>query len=756
MSAVTQNESMLAKLLAMENIIVRRDGKARTASFDVKNRVLTMPVWNGISRDLSDLLTVHEVGHALDTPCDGWIDAIKWITAKNHTKPTSRQTRAVQGFLNVIEDARIDKRQKRRYPGSRRNYLAGYKELIERGFFGPASRDFNSMNFIDRLNIYFKGGFATIKFSPEEMPFVKRIENAETFEEVITLTDEVYAYCKAKGEESQRQTSDDVEYDDFEEMEGEGDGESFDDFEESDDGEDDEERSGNSSDDDSEEDDTEEDGESDDGESNDEESEDSSEDRETNDSDEGSSGDPTEDYTPESETEKEWAEKQEMLASSDTEYVYVTIPKPNFEKIVDDYKVFLEENEAALAKVSNKDYISLIASQFQQFKKDENNSISFMVKEFEMKKSADLYAKISVAKTGVIDTNKLHSYKYNDDIFRRLSVLPQGKNHGFIMFLDWSGSMSSELKSTMKQLLSMVLFCKRVQIPFEVYLFREQNELEAGGRINLLHERSVRSTKCFTYKSGDMELAAFKLRNILSSRMSLPELNRAFNILWYFASNNYSHVEPMGGTPLNQAIIAAAELVNQFRARNKLQVVNTVFLTDGGSNPIIDVAGRKIYIDPARHRLRQYIIQDEVTKKEYHMTTGRFDSEVLTKNLFRILKDRTDSNLVGFYLYSTWGRRSEEYTYNYFYPTSTNDKHKAEMIKSWKENKFMPVTSAGYDEYYVIDARSMKEMTNDLKVTGSMSKGKIAKAFLTFASKKAVNRVLLQRFINTISKVNAA
>jgi hypothetical protein len=42
----------------------------------------------------------------------------------------------VKDFFNVIEDARIDKRQKRRYPGSRRDYINGYAELIEKDFFG--------------------------------------------------------------------------------------------------------------------------------------------------------------------------------------------------------------------------------------------------------------------------------------------------------------------------------------------------------------------------------------------------------------------------------------------------------------------------------------------------------------------------------------------------------------------------------------------------------------------------------------------
>ena len=67
-----------------------------------------------------------------------------------------------------------------------------------------------------------------------------------------------------------------------------------------------------------------------------------------------------------------------------------------------------------------------------------------MVKEFEMKKAAHAYSRSKQDKSGVIDPLKLHSYKYNDDIFKRLTLLPDGKNHGLMMFIDWSGSMGDK------------------------------------------------------------------------------------------------------------------------------------------------------------------------------------------------------------------------------------------------------------------------------------------------------------------------
>ena len=162
----------------------------------VQTCALPISVWQGISNDLEDLLLVHETGHALDTPdAETYKKTADDIAAKAFPgeKVSDALARTVQGFLNVIEDARIDKRQKRRYPGCRRNYLLGYKELVERDFFGTAKRDINSMNFIDRLNLYFKGGniHSNITFTSEEKVFLKKVENAETWDEVVSLTEEI-------------------------------------------------------------------------------------------------------------------------------------------------------------------------------------------------------------------------------------------------------------------------------------------------------------------------------------------------------------------------------------------------------------------------------------------------------------------------------------------------------------------------------------------------------------------------------------
>ena len=175
--------SSLAKLMATENISVEHKN-IPTAYFNTKDRVLGLPIWKNASKDVYDLLVGHEVSHALYTPVN-WIDGIESIDPANFN--------AVKSYINVVEDARIEKLIKRKFPGLRKNMFKGYAELLERDFFGTNGRELSSYKLIDRLNLHFKvGSHVTIPFSDDEMKIVKRIESLDSFEDVISCVRDIY------------------------------------------------------------------------------------------------------------------------------------------------------------------------------------------------------------------------------------------------------------------------------------------------------------------------------------------------------------------------------------------------------------------------------------------------------------------------------------------------------------------------------------------------------------------------------------
>jgi hypothetical protein len=379
------------------------------------------------------------------------------------------------------------------------------------------------------------------------------------------------------------------------------------------------------------------------------------------------------------------------------------------------------------AVVEYRDDYARACSEFMKFRRSEQDAISFLVKEFEMRKAADTYAKTAIAKTGVINTNQLHSYRYNDDIFKRQKTVPLGKNHGFIMFLDWSGSMRPDLMNTMKQLRSIVLFCKKVQVPFEVYLFKTgycKNAVQPN-----FHKDSIL-------------LDNFKLRNVLSSKMNMSTLNKAFTYLWTAAKFGGLRCDTLDGTPLNQAILAADQLVNKFRSENKLQIVNTVFLTDGVSdNTHINWSASPSKQSSGPVLGSRYFIEDHQTNKNYYIGEY-FGSYRTTETLLKMLKDRTDSNLVGFFITTNVA--------NLFGMVGIYDTPTQNMLtKQFRDNAFVQVKSAGYDSYFVINMRRQSH-EQTLKVNRDMTQRAVLKEFVKYSEKKLTNRSMLTEFIKLV------
>ena len=178
-------KSQLAKLLATEDLVVEHK-KVETAQFNVQTRVLTLPMWEKASDNVLDALVCHEVGHALYTPDIDW----------------SKDRKIGFDFVNIVEDARIEKLMKRRYAGIPKTFYNGYLELHDNDFFEVEGRDISEFNLADKINLYFKiGNYVDIDFTIEEQLFVERVNRCETFEEVLDVAEDLYKYCKGEMEE---------------------------------------------------------------------------------------------------------------------------------------------------------------------------------------------------------------------------------------------------------------------------------------------------------------------------------------------------------------------------------------------------------------------------------------------------------------------------------------------------------------------------------------------------------------------------
>ena len=196
-------------MLATEDLIVEHK-QVETAQFNVHTRVLILPLWEKASNVVYDMLVGHEVGHALFTP-DEW----DWMNSVPQT------------FVNVVEDARIEKLIKRKYMGIAKTFYKAYNELHEKNFFELDGADINNLNLADRANLHFKiGSFLNIPFSTPEKEIITLIENAETFDDTLSAAKALYNFCKQEQKEQNSNSEseqEDLEQDTLDSIQGGGD-----------------------------------------------------------------------------------------------------------------------------------------------------------------------------------------------------------------------------------------------------------------------------------------------------------------------------------------------------------------------------------------------------------------------------------------------------------------------------------------------------------------------------------------------------
>lgn len=168
------SKSILAKLIATENIQVQHN-KVKTASFDTKHRVLTLPVFKNQKGDVYDMLIAHECAHALHTPVDGW----KSIMHDD----------SLRSYVNVLEDCRIDRIIQKQYPGVVKNYLNGFDILEKQNFFGTNGKDLNKeLMLIDKINLFYKSSKRLpISFSSVDNGWLSKVDALQTFDDVVDL-----------------------------------------------------------------------------------------------------------------------------------------------------------------------------------------------------------------------------------------------------------------------------------------------------------------------------------------------------------------------------------------------------------------------------------------------------------------------------------------------------------------------------------------------------------------------------------------
>ena len=777
-------KNTIAKLLAEEDIFVIHK-QMETAYFDIKNRELGLPIWkeNTMEEVEEELLVCHEIGHALYTPLDMMENA--------HLRKIEHSV------VNVLEDARIEKKVMNKYLGTVRVFKSGYESLIKKDFFGTSTKDVSKFNLIDRINLHFKNN-VDVPFAANETIWVDKAGKTETPDDVLDLAEELIAWM-AENPESMGDPDESGDADseamgnpidgsgesgsgesgesgDMEKIANEladalenGSSEELSEKLEKFKNEMEKAEDGSKSDDG---DNGDADGDSSDGEN----------------SDGSETGDGEELKVPEAsdvteggkdgkgagampnitaETAEKFGKSLENARDKDAEgYSYVRINDLDLKKIVVPYKSVIEENEKHYGKNTTDLFYTSTLEKINEKKKSAKKTVAYMVKEFEMKKSADAYSRAAVSKTGSLDMGKLHTYKYNEDLFKKVTTLPGATNHGLVMCLDWSGSMSENLEGTLTQLFNLIWFCRRTNIPFEVFAF--SNVYQRYNEMELKRE------------AGAFNIDNFSMLNVFSSKMTTDEEMKVMHYLWMIANQwgrrawdidgypqRASAAYQLGGTPLNEAILAMIKIVPKFKNETGVQKVHSIFLTDGAGSSINKKCEWKLNTYESSESYGEQVlsttdihgkcvITDPVTNKTIK-TEDRWWSA--TPLLLELLKNRIpEMNVVGFFVAGS-GKQGKvksdtlryaidgwKYKYN-----SDEDIRKA--LADLNKNNVFVAKSKGYDEYYILPGSgqlSVEDFEMSDELVGA-SKAKLKTAFAKSSAGRISSRPLLNKFIAMVA-----
>ena len=702
----THSTDVFARLLAAENLAVVHDASAETASFDLDSRVLTLPVWDTMSGHVYDMLVSHEVSHALHTPLEGW---------KNELEAAGPNASLVQHYINVVEDVRIERMIQAKFPGLRPDYKAG-RQWMKTNIMAEVLKDVadGKAHSIDHVNLFAKGMLDATDLTADEMAMYDRCYACETFDEVVALAKE---FINELPEQEQNGDASNGNAQGEGQEGGEG-------------AHGDEQAEGNAQGDDNANANGEGQDQSENAQANSEAKGDGSMESAADAKDDGSNAD-SNDQRSEAAKKMDAAMKG-LVNQNASDHEMRNLPVVG--KRMNDFLITADEiinSHAGVTITAN----STATHNYTNLQAEQKAMVNHMVNLFNQKRSATAHKRARRAKTGVLDTVKMTNYKWSEDIFRQIKVMPEGKNHGFFMLVDWSGSMSDKIIETVKQTIMLAEFCRRVNVPFRVAAFSSTGA------------EYLRNKERDEYVKGDLEpLYGTSLVEYLSSDLKKADFDKAATIFFDSAIGcTYDRTsyrcsghkfDSLGSTPLDEGIMIASERMMQMRAAGKCEIMNLIILTDGEASSNMFVSrgwGRQDH---------GATITDPISGLRFNTKNNWNTVRKSTKMALDVLRARVgDVNVVGIYLASC----KRDYT-DFFHGQMDLEG----AAKYDPKQRLYPVDLDGYEKYFIFMMNSKPVKGLD-SVDSTDSKAKVRNALIREGKDRKDRKTFLNQLFDMVA-----
>lgn len=402
---------LYSQILAQENVRLEYSPYARTAYFDLDKRVVTIPMFEYMSDDVTQLLISHEVGHA----------CYSTYTMGEYTCYTKKY----KDLFNVVEDAHVENNLKSKFHGLKSIFFNGYKILYKNNFFELKESKLSKLTLTERLNLYYKiGHLIQIPFSNKESEFAVRMKFVLSKEDVIHLCDDIIQYLQdihtipdndsIKNEfnsEDTRKSSNDEDSSNEEISFGHEENKVKQKYRELD----------------------------------------KFIDKELSDKLSNIYNKKLEDY----------GEKQ-IIDNDLISSVTLNLSTKKYHKNLIYYPDYYQE--AAKTTFVKTNFCLFWIKRIKELARSADSV-------FQQKKKAEELKSVKHVRIGKLNLKKLSQYKISENIFTKRKIISEGKNHGIVILIDYSSSMEGYLKDTIIQACILGEFCRMNEIPFVILAF---------------------------------------------------------------------------------------------------------------------------------------------------------------------------------------------------------------------------------------------------------------------------------------------
>ena len=347
--------------------------------------------------------------------------------------------------------------------------------------------------------------------------------------------------------------------------------------------------------------------------------------------------------------------------------------------------------------------------------------------------------------------DKLHLYKIKDDIFNRVEITPDGKNHGIVMAIDWSGSMSNDIEATLEQAFLLSMYCRKINIPFQLYAFSDgyhrgrYEDAEYISSQNLTYGRQAKENEALVRELALLEIVNDKMKTSEYQRAmeNWFQIVKSMNYSWrydeapeYDRDANLPGKLYLSGTPLDATLFVMRDLLNDFQYTNNLDIVSFVCLTDGQSHG--NFPSGTVLID-------RKINQTFQLSKNYGYRA--------TKGLLKWIKATTNARTIGYFLTDAKGRRVEQEWTNFTGVSEYDWQEQEKRRASFNKDGCILTENCNYDLGIVINSRKLKLNYNEdvLQVGDDATKGQLKRALVKTGQQKVKQRIILNKFVQQMA-----